>query len=49
MQMQYSGLAMRELRDSISEFSMDNADAILTASLLMSWQARNWYDHSKRG
>lgn len=43
MQMQYSGLAMRELRDSISEFSTTNADAILTASLLMSWQARNWY------
>lgn len=38
----YSGIALRGLHDSLGEFTYTNADAVLAASLLMSWQATNW-------
>jgi hypothetical protein len=36
---QYRDLALRGLRESLTELSKDNVDAMLAASYLLSWQA----------
>lgn len=40
---QYGGTALQGLQDSISNFSQENADAVLLASRLLAWQANDWY------
>lgn len=39
---QYGGVALQGLQDAISEFSAENADAVLLASRLLAWQANDW-------
>lgn len=41
---QHGGIAMKGLQDELSKFSRGNADACLAASVLLSWQAGDWYD-----
>ncbi|KAK2751029.1 hypothetical protein FQN57_000104 [Myotisia sp. PD_48] len=38
----HQGVAMKGLQPAISSFSKDNSDAILAASLLLSWQSTDW-------
>lgn len=44
----HQGSAMQGLRTAISSFSEDNCEAILAASILLSWQATEWYALSGR-
>ncbi|WEW54673.1 hypothetical protein PRK78_000095 [Emydomyces testavorans] len=39
---QHRGVALKGLHEAIGSFSRENADAILAASLLLSWQATEW-------
>ena len=38
----HRGVALTGLREAIGNFSQDNSDAILAASLLLSWQSPDW-------
>jgi hypothetical protein len=38
----HRGVALKELHQAIGSFSRENADAILAASMLLSWQATDW-------
>lgn len=38
----HRGIAIKGLQDAISSFSRENCDAILAASMLLSWQATEW-------
>lgn len=38
----YGGVALRGLHHAISNFSKENADAVLLASRLLAWQANDW-------
>lgn len=38
----HGGIALRGLQHAITNFSKDNADAVLGASILLSWQANDW-------
>jgi len=39
----HRGVALKGLHDAIGTFSRENSDAILAASMLLSWQASEWY------
>lgn len=41
--LQYDGIALSGLHQAIGSFSKDNSDPILACSLLLSWQATEWY------
>ena len=43
LQIHHGSIALRGLHEAIGSFSSTNADAILAASLLMLWQATDWY------
>jgi len=38
----HGGIALQGLQNAISQFSRENADAVLAASILLSWQANDW-------
>ena len=38
----HGGIALQGLQNAISMFSRENADAVLAASILLSWQANEW-------
>lgn len=38
----HRGVALKGLHDAIGKFSRENSDAILAASILLSWQASDW-------
>lgn len=40
---QHRGLALQGLQQAIGNFSRHNADAVLAASILLSWQVTDWY------
>ena len=42
MAFEHRGKAFKGLQEAISSFSKDNMDAILAASLVLSWQATDW-------
>ncbi|KAI9831018.1 MAG: hypothetical protein M1819_005256 [Sarea resinae] len=39
---QHRGMAMKGLHEAIGGFSRENSDAVLAASILLSWQATDW-------
>lgn len=39
---QHRGLALKGLQEAIGRFSKGNSDAVLAASILLSWQATDW-------
>lgn len=39
---EHRGIALKGLQEAIGMFSKDNSDAILAASLVLSWQATDW-------
>lgn len=43
MAYEHRGVALKGLHEAIGEFSPENSDAVLAASLLLSWQATEWY------
>ena len=40
----HQGVALNGLHNAIGNFSQENSDPILAASILLSWQASDWYD-----
>ena len=38
----HRGVALKGLHEAIGDFSRENSDAILAASMLLSWQATEW-------
>jgi len=38
----HRGVALKGLHEAIGSFSQDNSEAILAASMLLSWQATEW-------
>jgi hypothetical protein len=44
MAYEHRGVALKGLHEAIGAFSRENSDAVLAASLLLSWQATEWYD-----
>ena len=38
----HRGIALSGLQEAIGDFSQDNSDAVLAASILLSWQASDW-------
>ena len=38
----HRGIALNGLHNAIGNFSQENSDAILAASILLSWQASEW-------
>ena len=42
----HRGVALKGLHEAIGSFSRDNSEAILAASMLLSWQATEWYVQS---
>ncbi|KAH8661042.1 hypothetical protein BGZ61DRAFT_369779 [Ilyonectria robusta] len=42
MAYEHRGIALKALQDAISTFSRETSDAILAASLVLSWQATDW-------
>lgn len=40
----HRAIALNGLHDAIGDFSRENSEAILAASILLSWQATEWYD-----
>lgn len=38
----HGGIALQGLQSAIGNFTRENADAILAASILLSWQANEW-------
>lgn len=43
MAYEHRGTALKGLHEAIGKFSRQNSDAVLAASLLLSWQATEWY------
>jgi hypothetical protein len=43
----HRGVALKGLHEAIGSFSRDNSEAILAASMLLSWQATEWYVRSQ--
>ncbi|KAG8528839.1 uncharacterized protein KY384_006528 [Bacidia gigantensis] len=39
----HRGIALKGLQEAIGNFSEDNSDAALAASILLSWQASDWF------
>jgi hypothetical protein len=39
---EHRGMALKGLHEAIGTFSRDTSDAILAASLVLSWQATDW-------
>lgn len=39
---EHRGLAMNGLQEAISTFGHETSDAVLAASLVLSWQATDW-------
>lgn len=39
---EYRGIALKGLHEAIGCFSMETSDAVLAASLVLSWQATDW-------
>lgn len=39
---EHRGIALKGLHEAITNFSKENSDAILAASLVLSWQATEW-------
>jgi hypothetical protein len=48
MAYEHRGIALKGLHEAIGNFSRQNSDAVLAASLLLSWQATEWYDKLKQ-
>ena len=46
MAYEHRGVALKGLHEAIGAFSRENSDAVLAASLLLSWQATEWYGYS---
>ena len=42
MAYEHRGVALKGLQEAIGSFSRDTSDAILAASLVLSWQATDW-------
>ena len=42
MAYEHRGIALKGLHEAIGSFSRQNSDAVLAASLLLSWQATEW-------
>jgi hypothetical protein len=42
MAYEHRGIALKGLHEAIGAFSRENSDAVLAASLLLSWQATEW-------
>jgi hypothetical protein len=42
MAYEHRGIALKGLHEAIGTFSRQNSDAVLAASLLLSWQATEW-------
>ncbi len=42
MAYEHRGIALKGLQEAISTFSRETSDAILAASLVLSWQATDW-------
>jgi hypothetical protein len=42
MAYEHRGIALLGLQEAISTFSRDTSDAVLAASLVLSWQATDW-------
>ncbi|SPN98803.1 probable UPC2 Regulatory protein involved in control of sterol uptake [Cephalotrichum gorgonifer] len=42
MAYEHRGIALKGLQEAISSFSRDTSDAVLAASLVLSWQATDW-------
>jgi len=38
----HRGIALKGLHGAIGDFSRENSDAVLAASILLSWQAAEW-------
>ena len=45
MAYEHRGIALKGLHEAIGAFSRQNSDAVLAASLLLSWQATEWSVH----
>lgn len=43
MAYEHRGNAIKGLQEAIGSFSRENSDAVLAASLLLSWQATEWF------
>ena len=39
---QHRGIALKGLHEAIGAFARENSEAILAASMLLSWQATEW-------
>lgn len=39
----HRGVALKGLHGAIGNFSRENSDPVLAASILLSWQAADWY------
>lgn len=44
----HRGVALKGLHEGIGAFSRANSESILAASMLLSWQATEWYARSIR-
>lgn len=42
MAYEHRGVALKGLHEAIGSFSRQNSDAVLAASLLLSWQTTEW-------
>lgn len=42
MAYEHRGIALKGLQEAIGSFSRENSDAVLAASLVLSWQATDW-------
>lgn len=42
MAYEHKGIALKGLQEAIGSFSRETSDAILAASLVLSWQATDW-------
>lgn len=42
MAYEHRGIALKGLQEAIDTFSRETSDAILAASLVLSWQATDW-------
>ena len=40
----HASIALKGLHDGITSFTKMNSDAVLASSLLLAWQATDWYD-----
>jgi hypothetical protein len=47
MAFEHRGIALKGLHDAIGSFLRENSDAVLAASLLLSWQATEWLVETK--